>query len=51
MILFINLVSAIILTINTPPGGIPKGYEWDINEDAVIPYNETDKPVDDAFDN
>ena len=50
LILFINLLSAIILTINTPPGGIPKGYEWDINEEAVVPYTDSDRPIDETFD-
>ena len=49
--MFINLLSAITLTINTPPGGIPKGHEWDINEEAVVPYNDNDKPIDETFDN
>ena len=51
MVLFVNLLSSIILTIVTPPGGIPKEKEWDINEEAVVPYTDSDGRWEDSFDN
>lgn len=49
--LLLNLLSAIILTINTPPGDIPKDYEWDIDENAVEAYTDADRPIEEPFEN